>query len=639
MKKEAIINIVLGTILILSMFYLGYKLSAPKLQFSPIEFTQKIPSDCSNSALKETWNQIFQEDSENIIILTDESSISTSERNGVQITRCPSYLAYKIKNDEEIYLLYGSFSAAEPETTLVNAIKASVIPEYISILQNLTAFNQDALFNNEKTIPEQYLKENTRSQEEAATSLETSFKIDPLATWEPITGVGEPNSIALIQNVTQNIVANQKNFTAIETNILTASLSKALTRLYFIETLIALQTTNPETTPEASPTPENQEPIIDLCQSFWVPVNSSCKEDETYIIWYNDTNACNTSNSIRPQNQTKDCDFNKDNILGKKESIEQINIETEVYINSEPLSYTEDYEGTLKVEIKEDSISRIEFNYTFEEPLNLKNIKIEKQPYESKFGYLIVEGLNYTKTLKIDRINSSNTKVCIINKQINDISEFTSKCNSIEEILIRCPGQNSSFSCDIINNQFIVSGLSNSAVREISLPETSTIRTNITRTTANTTENTTDITFLCEEYWSCSEWSECISNTKTRECTDLNYCQTNISKPEETESCTSFSPCEPNWQCTDWKPKKCPSNKEQTRECTDLNYCETTAPTTESKTCEYAPSSISMQTIIFLGIIIIIALLLVITYLLIKKTTNSAPAVQYLPINRAYKIK
>src|SRR3989344_1371844 len=596
MKKGVIISVAFGMLLISSMFYLEHILSARQLQFSPIEFAQEIPQTCSSESLKEAWSQIFQESSDNITIIIDETSASPLERNGDQITRCSEYLAYKIKNDEELYVLYGSFSPAMPETTFLNAIKANVTLDLVSIMQNTTISSQNFLLGNENTMHLQYLKENSQSQEEAATTLETTFKIDPLITWESNTGVGEPNLIILIQNVTQNITINQENYTAFETNVLISSLSNTLMQLSFTETLAPLQVQGP--------------PII--CQSLWISQNSSCKNDETYIIWYNDTNACNTSNPPSPENETKDCDFNNDNIIGKKESIQQENIETDVYINSALLDYSKNYNGTLKVEIKEDSTAIIEFNYDFEQPLNIKDAKIEKQPSSSGFGYLIVEGLNYTKTLAIDRINSSNTQVCIINRQISDISEFTSKCNSPAEILINCPGKNSTFTCNITDNKFIVSGLSGSAVREISLPEINLSETDLPLI---------NITSICKANWECAQWSTCTSNFRTRKCTDLNSCGTTASKPQEKESCTSFSPpCEPNWECTSWQPKKCPAGKQQTKKCTDLNSCGvTTSIPSETKTCEYNPSSSAWKLIISFMVTLIVAIMSIITYLIIKK--------------------
>ena len=41
----------------------------------------------------------------------------------------------------------------------------------------------------------------------------------------------------------------------------------------------------------------------------------------------------------------------------------------------------------------------------------------------------------------------------------------------------------------------------------------------------------------CNESWTCTDWSACVSGTQTRTCTDLNNCNTTKSKPNETQSC------------------------------------------------------------------------------------------------------
>jgi len=77
---------------------------------------------------------------------------------------------------------------------------------------------------------------------------------------------------------------------------------------------------------------------------------------------------------------------------------------------------------------------------------------------------------------------------------------------------------------------------------------------------------------LCEENWTCTEWSSCVNETQTRTCIDLNDCETNNSKPSIIQECVIPVECEENWSCTDWST--C-ANKSQTRTCIDLNNCGT----------------------------------------------------------------
>jgi hypothetical protein len=80
------------------------------------------------------------------------------------------------------------------------------------------------------------------------------------------------------------------------------------------------------------------------------------------------------------------------------------------------------------------------------------------------------------------------------------------------------------------------------------------------------------VTTLCEENWTCSEWSDCLNEIQTRICTDLNDCGTNNSKPTETQDCVVPVECVENWTCSEWST--C-FNKMQNRACIDLNNCGT----------------------------------------------------------------
>jgi len=76
----------------------------------------------------------------------------------------------------------------------------------------------------------------------------------------------------------------------------------------------------------------------------------------------------------------------------------------------------------------------------------------------------------------------------------------------------------------------------------------------------------------CQESWECTEWSDCLNETQTRTCTDLNDCETNNSRPLETQNCVVPVECAENWTCSEWST--C-FNKMQNRACIDLNKCGT----------------------------------------------------------------
>lgn len=85
----------------------------------------------------------------------------------------------------------------------------------------------------------------------------------------------------------------------------------------------------------------------------------------------------------------------------------------------------------------------------------------------------------------------------------------------------------------------------------------------------------------CTPQWSCTEWSECISEEQTRTCVDVKCGKTtHPTKPEETQKCA----CKESWICSNWGD--C-INGRQRRECADLNACGTEDLKPHTKiTCE-----------------------------------------------------
>ena len=64
-----------------------------------------------------------------------------------------------------------------------------------------------------------------------------------------------------------------------------------------------------------------------------------------------------------------------------------------------------------------------------------------------------------------------------------------------------------------------------------------TTETNTTEETNITEEVNTTTNETCTENWSCVEWNDCFDGTQIRTCTDANTCDTELNKPNETQSC------------------------------------------------------------------------------------------------------
>lgn len=362
------------------------------------------------------------------------------------------------------------------------------------------------------------------------------------------------------------------------------------------------------------------------CIPTWASVNTSCTAEETLTKWYYDINNCN-NNAERPGNETLSCAYSSigSRIIGNMSMISVSNIEPSLYIDSSEVNFSYNYNSLSIIEFfDEDAISRIRFQFNFNtSTLDLGVISIYKQPPTSVFGYLIVNGISASKRMQIDKLNSSSNSVCVRNSYVSSITQISNSCNNTGEYKIYCPGTNSGFTCNISTSRdlFIVSGLTNSGVREIvsGLPDP----------------------VPCSPTWACTNWTACISGRQTRNCTDLEYCGEDTGKPSENISCgqtpvtpivnqsTNPTTCTPNKQCGAWTPSTCPKNETQTRTCTDTNGC-TTFPN-ETQGCTYK-KGISIW-VVFLIIFFIIIAIIVLTILIIRTVKKSKEASQNTPIS------
>ena len=343
---------------------------------------------------------------------------------------------------------------------------------------------------------------------------------------------------------------------------------------------------------------------VNTCTANWTAQLNPCRTDETQVRWYNDSNVCN-DNTNMPGNTTLDCDYNGNGIIGNTTIFSVMNINSSIYLNSELINLSKVYNTEKTIEIKDSAgTTRVKFTYDFSQPLNFKNIVIKKQT-SSNYGYLIVQGISQAKVLTINKLNSTSNKVCAKNAYTEDIGYLSTNCNSANEYLVDCPGNYSQFQCNVSGDFYIVSGLTNSGVKEyiISSPNSG-----------------------CTPLWNCSSWSVCANIIQTRTCQDSHSCGTTFSRPNLNQTCTILPPvpsCTANWQCSSWAA--CSEDGTQTRTCTDSNSCNLPLPASKplSQSCTYKKNNNSFWTIMIIVLsILIIGVAIVILYL-IKK--NKAP--------------
>lgn len=514
-----------------------------------ISLSPPMPTNCSDSSVSATWDSIFKESSSGITIITNSSYQGT----------CPGFIAYKIQG-QKAHVLFGiNINLFGVNTTVVTAEEGNFTDEYLSIVRSLnvsSSYSMDDLNLSQYVLPRML-----NSTDNADTEFKTYFRQAP-GTWTI--------------NQQPGLSTNQQDIYSFLINESTGNNQKVTMGVAFINYSMNVLFYTSMIPPEQS------------CSPNWTAVNTTCRGDDTYTIWYNDTRACHNETG-RPANITIDCDYNRNGIIGNSSSVDRVNVDLGVYLNSNLLNDTQVYNTTQQVEIRDGSTVRVSFRYPFSTPLNLKEVTIKKQPSSSTFGYLIVNGLEVSKNLTIDSKNHSN-KVCVKNAEISLITEMSTDCDSGGEYLIDCPGSNNLYKCYLQNGTYLVTGLTSSAVKEILISNL----------------------VSCRENWSCSDWAACVGNSQNKTCNDLNHCNTTANRPALTQTCVLS--CIPSWACGNWTPSSCPKRGNQTRICNDSNSCNVQdGKPVQTQTCEYKAKDYTMLLIIF----VVIVIMVVVSYLIL----------------------
>lgn len=213
-----------------------------------------------------------------------------------------------------------------------------------------------------------------------------------------------------------------------------------------------------------------------ICAPNWVPINTSCRLDDTLIEWYNDTNSCFertnfSSYNFAPQNNTYYCDYDDNGIISDISKINTTLQNMSISIgNFTNLSKT--FTGTETVEFKEGNETLVVFDFNFSQhKLNLANLTIDTQSENATKGSLIISGLRLakggTKTVYIDDLDESVDKVCIKDAEIVIIDEISASCDGENEFLINCDSVVSNgYNCTDLGDKYKITGLNHSGVVE-----------------------------------------------------------------------------------------------------------------------------------------------------------------------------
>lgn len=183
-----------------------------------------------------------------------------------------------------------------------------------------------------------------------------------------------------------------------------------------------------------------------------------------------------------------------------------------------------------------NSTMEVNFNFSSGEHFDLASLIMEKQNSSDTVGKLFVRGLpvlnnSNNKSIYINRLNTSQSSVCVKDLELESSANITSDCTGNNEIVVACPGVNGTYSCTISGDQYKIEGLSHSLVLEtFDLPDLGSGESGGgdtgssssggsgggSSTTPATTTQIPEVT--CETTWDCTDWSSCVKNYSSRTC-------------------------------------------------------------------------------------------------------------------------
>ena len=535
------------------------------LTFKNIQLTNNVIEkpyaalNCSNDSIKAVWKSIFRGSSDNLTIVSAPDSNESNYSSTIFfVGGCPVYSIYQVSGTK-LKALVGIDMWFFVDMNMIYAINGEFKPQ---ALDNITSSlsNYSGSYASLLSITLMGFTENNQNNsllprdistiEEAKSHFESIFKVSS-SNWTKEDNWTEEGS-------------ENKNITVYSFNE-----TEEMKNITFFG--------------------ESVDPKGAIGKAGFVFGNSSLDE---YI--YNEASMLGILEQLTKQFENWTSPINT--------SLKNVTIEvnnSRLRIAEQLNPFSELYSGIQRVEILKDNKTVIETEVNFTDNFDWTKVILKKQENSSDRGYVIVSGLNYTKNITLDRLHNDSKYVCVKDKDINDISEISTGCNSTNEYIIKCPGNISNFTCRISGDKFIVTGLRHSAVIEF-IPSQPP----------------------CIPDWQCDDWSNSEKSCGYRTCTDLHSCNNISLKPNESQKCPV---CNPNWECTDFSPEKCPKEKKQTRTCTDTNNCKTSKgePILE-QTCKIEANWMFIIAGILGGIVILIVIILLTKGKNNQKTQNTS---------------
>ncbi|MAG28353.1 hypothetical protein CMI47_22740, partial [Candidatus Pacearchaeota archaeon] len=372
----------------------------------------------------------FDIDGDDIIDSEDLQKVERAMIGGIEGTiqsdLCEEFVAYKISGNEVEILVW----AGNQNDFSLRAYHADVTQEYIDILNNLLIVGDVTdLFDVDSSsgISLTYLSSRSITDVVAESLFETIFNVGS-DTW------------VLDDNV--------PSINFLEGNIMGFSnLDYSIEYLSYV-----LNDTG-------------------LCQPIWNSSVTECLDgDKKTRYYYENGTACGADPGDYGFGNATDsrCDYDGNNLIGTFGEIDEGRFDFDYEIDGDDINYTANYSGDLDVEFidEDEGVIIVEFEHDFDdEDLDLSDVRIQKQGTNADYGYLIVNGLDADKTVRVDRINKSD-EICIKDRANANLPD--EDCDRSSEELIKCDDKlDEGFRCKVSGSYYIVSGLDHSSVREM----------------------------------------------------------------------------------------------------------------------------------------------------------------------------
>jgi len=543
-KRRGRLLLIITLVFLLIFLFFKINLTGNAVYESPVGLSSE---NCNSATVNQIWDSIFSESSSGVII-----NISTE-------SYC-SFESYKLVGNSLFYLDGLNQSSSNENVFLIRAYIGNLTSDGLANVSARGAYQVIYASN-----PGPYLLQRNFTLTELNNTYLKLFKTN-VGSWQQLSGdLGPLYSFSEVQVLTNETRASQ----------VVGSLNYSF--INFVS--------------------DNRIQKA-ICTSNWTLRNESCQTNEKRNFYYHDSNNCGNQTGIPSGNYTSGCDFNDDGFIGNFSGIVTTNINLNISVVN--LTVNDDLRH---VWLNNSNNTFVEFDWNFTTPLNIENLTLKKESGGS-YGYSIVNGLDVTKTIYVDILNSSNA-VCIKDATVSSIDQLSTNCNATSEFQLSCPGTSSSISCSIENGRFKISGLAHSAVKEFWGLQNSIGG--------------------CLQSWNCSEWSLCENNLQNRTCSDLNFCGNLSGKPIESQSCLAsetLAICTPNWNCTSWKPENCTKGN-QTRTCTDLNNCNLLEGKPEEiMACNLEKPKSNYLLMIIIIVILVLAVLVAIVYFMFFRKEN-----------------